>query len=339
MLREAMQHPLYRAHAREMMVDNGIDPGGQPLELPAPSAMSPAAREAAPPILEANGLELRLPSGFLLQPGQLVLRAGERVALVGPNGSGKTMLLEALLGLRVPDRGQVRLAIGDPRDPKVRQQLGGLLQGADLPGQMRVGEAMALHEAIYERTEPAVTRALGMDELRGRLWQQLSRGQKQRLMLWLALSHVPALALLDEPSLGLDEWYARALRELLAGLPTTVLQISHVAADLPAMDRILCMERGRLVDGGTLDELLSRHVGRFKARIGQTLMGEALQAMHALPALQRAEAAGDGWQLQGGEGFDAAFRGFIGRHGIAHFSLEASTVEDFLAHLAQGDNA
>ncbi|MGW8391653.1 ATP-binding cassette domain-containing protein [Pseudoduganella sp. HUAS MS19] len=354
MLREAMQHPLYRAHAREMLLDNGIDPGDEVMAIApstpeaAPSSPEaacdpdPAAPCAAQPsaiVLEALGIELRLPSGFTLKPGDLALRKGERVAVVGPNGSGKTILLETLLGLRTPGSGKVQLAIGDPRDAKVRQQLGGLLQSADLPGQMRVSEIMALHETVYARTEPAVTRALGMEELRSKLWQQLSRGQKQRVMLWLALSHVPQLALLDEPSLGLDEWHARALRDLLAGLPTTILQISHIPADLLGMDRILCMEKGKLVDGGTLDQLLARRVGRFKARIGQALAGDIEQSMRALPGLVRAEATLQGWQLQGAQGFDAGFRRFIDQHGIAHFSLEASTIEDFLADLTKGGTA
>jgi ABC-type multidrug transport system ATPase subunit len=290
-------------------------------------------------MLEASGVELRLPSGFLLLPGELRLRKGERVAVVGPNGSGKTLLLETLLGLRAPERGRVTLAIGDPRDARVRQHLGGLLQNADLPGQMRIDEIMTLHQTVYQRSEPAVTRALGLEELRARLWQQLSRGQKQRVMLWLALSHVPELALLDEPSLGLDEWHARALRQLLAGMPSTVLQISHIPADLLGMDRILCMEQGRLVDGGTLEELLARRVGRFKARIGQALAGEAELALRALPGLLRAETAAEGWLLQGGAGFDAEFRRFIERHGIANFALEGATVEDFLADLTKGGTA
>ncbi|WP_051293976.1 ABC transporter ATP-binding protein [Pseudoduganella violaceinigra] len=342
MLREAMQHPLYRAHAREMMLDNDIDPGDEALEIAADSvadAVEDVAAVLAPVMLAAAGIELKLPSGFLLQPGDFLLRQGERVALVGPNGSGKTVLLESLLGLRPPERGQVRLAIGDPRDAQVRQQLGGLLQGADLPGQMRVSEIMAMHATMYRRTEAAVTRALGMEELRARMWQQLSRGQKQRVMLWLALSHVPGLALLDEPTLGLDEWHARALRDLLAKLPLTVLQISHIPADLLGMDRILCMERGKIVDGGTLDELLSRRVGRFKARIGQALPDDVQQAMRALPALLHAEPAQDGWSLHGGPEFDVGFRRFIDQHAIANFGLEASTIEDFLAHLAKGETA
>jgi len=357
MLREAMQHPLYRAHAREMLLDNGIDPGDEVIAIapteagtepalaaPVPHDASHAAAAAertteGPLALEARGIELRLPSGFTLAPGELTLRKGERVAIAGPNGSGKTILLETLLGLRTPDCGTIQLAIGDPRDARVRQQLGGLLQSADLPGQMRVSEIMTMHETIYARTEAAVTRALGMQELRPRLWQQLSRGQKQRVMLWLALSHVPELALLDEPSLGLDEWHARSLRELLAGMPTTVLQISHIPADLLGMDRILCMEKGRLVDGGTLDELQARRVGRFKARLGQALGGDAEQSMRALPGLLRAEPTQNGWQLQGAQGFDAGFRRFIDQQGIANFSLEASTIEDFLADLTKGGTA
>lgn len=61
--------------------------------------------------------------------------------------------------------------------------------------------------------------------------------------------------------------------------------------------------------------------------------------MHALPALLRAEAMQDGWLLQGAQGFDAGFRRFIEQQGITNFSLEASTIEDFLADLTKGGTA
>ena len=342
-LRQAMAFPLYRAHARQMLLDNGIDPGD---ELPETRNDAPADNAAAVRAgalanaalaLDARGLELRLKSGFLLQPGDFSVRQGERVAIVGRNGSGKTMLLEVLLGLRKPERGVVMLASGDPADAKARQKLGGLLQGADLPGQMRVSEIMTLHETIYTRTDAGVTRALGMQELRDRLWQQLSRGQKQRVMLWLALSHVPELVLLDEPSLGLDEWYARSLRELLARLPVTLLQISHAPADLQGMDRILCMDGGRIVDSGTLADMVRARVGSFRARIGPGLAEQAAQSIGALPGLVQAVQADGGWLLHGGAGFDQAFRRFVGQNDVAVFSLESATVEDFLADLAKGE--
>jgi ABC-type multidrug transport system ATPase subunit len=353
-LRQAMQNPLYHEHARNVLLEYGVD-AGPPLEVAPtalasasasaaiPGAISPAvsasARAAmagdAPLMLQTTGLELRLSAAFTLRPGDLTLRSGERVALVGRNGSGKSMLIETLLGLRRPDKGSVALLVGDPRSAATRQRIGGLLQGSDLPGLTRVSEMMALHRTIYHRTDPAVTRALGLEELRERFWSQLSRGQKQRVMLWLALAHVPELALLDEPSLGLDEWFARALRELLAQLPTTLLVISHVPADLLGMDRIVCLDGGKIIADGALAELMAGQVGAFKGRLRQTLDEPARQAMLALPGLVKPpRQCDDGWELYGGAGFDQTFRHFIERQRVAAFSLEAVSVEDFLAHIA-----
>ncbi|WGG53250.1 ABC transporter ATP-binding protein [Rugamonas sp. DEMB1] len=359
-LRQAMQNPLYHEHARNVLLEYGVD-AGPPLDVAptasasasasASAAISPATSAAmsaaisaparaalandAPVMLQTTGLELRLSAAFTLRPGDLTLRCGERVALVGRNGSGKSMLIETLLGLRRPDKGSVALLVGDPRSAATRQRIGGLLQGSDLPGQTRISEMMALHRTIYHRTDPAVTRALGLEELRDRFWSQLSRGQKQRVMLWLALAHVPELALLDEPSLGLDEWFARALRELLTQLPTTLLVISHVPADLLGMDRIVCLDGGKIIADGSLAELMSGQVGAFKGRLRQTLDEPARQAMLALPGLVKPpRQCDDGWELYGGAGFDQTFRHFIEQQRVAAFSLEAVSVEDFLAHIA-----
>ncbi|HEU4846543.1 MAG TPA: ABC transporter ATP-binding protein [Burkholderiaceae bacterium] len=355
-LRQAMQHPVYREHARQVLLEYGIEtPLESAPESATPSAAggaadtagqgNPAAHGApamegklveAPALLEVRDVALRMSSAFTLRPGALTVRRGERVAFIGRNGSGKSVLMEALLGLRRPDRGNIALHLGDPRAAATRQRIGGLLQGYDMPGLTRVSEMMALHRAMYHRTDAAVTRALGLDELRDRYWQQLSRGQKQRLMLWMVLAHVPELAILDEPSLGLDEWFARSLRELLASLPLTLLVISHAPGDLQGMDRICCMDDGRIVAEGRLDALMAQRVGRHKGVLRQALADDALAALRALPGLVRAPAQREGaWELYGGEGFDQAFRHYIDQQRIASFSLEPVSVEDFLADVTR----
>lgn len=351
-LRQAMHNPVYREHARQVLLEYGIETAAEPaapvtatVEAAATAPMPPARAPSgavAPPVLELRGVVLRLSPAFTLRPGSLTLRRGERVALVGRNGAGKSMLLETVLGLRKPGQGDVVLRLGDRQggDAAMRRHIGGLLQGYDLPGQTRVSEMMALHQAMYRRGEPAVARALGMDELRACYWKQLSRGQKQRVMLWMALAHVPELAVLDEPTLGLDEWFARALRDLLAGLPLTLLMISHAAADLPGMDRICCMEQGSIVAEGTLDALMAGRVGRHKGTLRGPLSDAAWQALGALPGLVRPpRRRGDGWEVFGGDGFDHAFRQFIEQQRIASFSLEPVSVDDFLADATQSGHS
>jgi ABC-type multidrug transport system ATPase subunit len=341
-LRQAMQDSLYREHARRILADNGVLVEDEVLEAQ-PAQPAPHVSDTAPVLLQVDELEYRLSPAFTLVPGAFSLRRGERVALVGPNGSGKSMLLEVLLGLRHPGRGAWQWhfdGIAASSQITDRQRIGGLLQGADWPGYSKVSEIMALHRTVYARTEPAVTRALGLEELQGRYWRQLSRGQKQRVLLWLALSHVPEVALLDEPSLGLDEWHVRALRELLDQLPTSLLIISHVPADLLGANRVLCMEGGKIIAQGSLDELVQARVGVYRARISQTLSAQAVSALRTLPGLLGAPQQHDGvWQMHGSTAFDAAFRHFIAEQQVGAFSLEASSVEDFLASLAGGAGA
>lgn len=339
-LRLAMQDPAYRDHARYILLDYGVDVGDGQDTIAAGAASSASASASADAIVEVEHLQLRLSPSFCLQPGSFTLGRHEKVALIGRNGSGKSMLLETLLGLRRPDSGRIHLHLGlHPGSGgdaiAQRQQIGGLLQGADWPGLTRVREIMALHRVMYARTEVAVTRALGLDELAERSWQQLSRGQKQRVMLWLALAHVPELVLLDEPTLGLDEWFARALRELLQKLPTSLLIVSHLPADLAGMDRLLCLDDGKIVDQGTLAELVARHAGAYCGRISQELDAPAVAALQALPELLRPAQQREGrWEMAGKPGFDQGFRRFIDQHHIRAFSLEAATAEDFLAHFS-----
>src|SRR5690606_8381083 len=128
--------------------------------------------------------------------------------ILGPNGAGKTTTVECIEGLRVPDRGSIRVAGFDPfrHEKELRQVLGAQLQESELPDKLTVREAMQLHSSFYSQPtdwRELLERLKLTDKMTTR-YGRLSGGQKQRLSIALALVGGPRVAVLDELTTGLD---------------------------------------------------------------------------------------------------------------------------------------
>ncbi|MBM4398143.1 MAG: ABC transporter ATP-binding protein [Deltaproteobacteria bacterium] len=200
----------------------------------------------------------------------LVVRPGERVALVGLNGSGKTTLLAAAVGL-VPHEGEIRVAgerLGPGTLARVRERVGFLFNvpedqllfprviddAAFVP--LRRGMA---REAALARARQALA-DMGVEALAEAPVHHLSHGQKQRVALAGALATGPSLLLLDEPSAGLDPPAGRALAPHLAGMDAAMVIATHdlVFARL-ACARYVLIEGGRVaLDDADPSAILAR---------------------------------------------------------------------------------
>ena len=136
----------------------------------------------------------------------VVVPRGAFVALLGPNGAGKTTALSLLLGLRRPDRGEVRLLGGSPLDTAIRRRIGATPQVSAYPPGLRVREIIAFVAAHYADPVPeaALCERFGLGALAARQAGGLSGGEQRRLGLALALAGNPDVVFLDEPSTGLD---------------------------------------------------------------------------------------------------------------------------------------
>ncbi|MBH9553643.1 ABC transporter ATP-binding protein [Inhella gelatinilytica] len=205
---------------------------------------------AGPAVL--NGLDWRL------QPGQVV-------GLLGRNGAGKTSLLEALLGLREPLAGEVRL-FGQPAtaiDDTVRARIGYVPQQNDLFEGLTATEMLAYFRSFYPRWNEARVNhllqrwQLPTDQPIGRL----SGGQQQRLAIIRALAHEPELLVLDEPVASLDPLarrdFLRELVEQVLDRGTTVVFSTHILSDLERVAfNVAFLQAGRIRLQAPLDELL-----------------------------------------------------------------------------------
>jgi ABC-2 type transport system ATP-binding protein len=188
--------------------------------------------------------------------------------LVGENAAGKTTLIKHLLGLYQAQSGSVRVFGLDPvREPVgVLGRIGYLCEERDLPDWMRVGELMSYMRAFYPRWDNRfAAELLSLFQLdRGQKIRTLSRGQRARAGLLVALAHRPDLLVLDEPSSGLDP---AARQDILAAVVRTVadegrtvLLSSHLLHEVQRVaDRVAMLHGGQLVLNGRLDELLARH--------------------------------------------------------------------------------
>jgi ABC-2 type transport system ATP-binding protein len=176
--------------------------------------------------------------------------------------------MECVEGLRPPDRGTIAVLGLDPfRDVyALQERIGVQLQQAQLQKRIKVWEAVHLWAALYRRPTTDGERLLdqlGLAEKRNAWFMNLSGGQKQRLFIALALINDPEVVFLDELTTGLDPQARRAIWELVRGIRArgkTVFLTTHLMEEAERLcDRVAIIERGRIIDIGTPDQLIRRH--------------------------------------------------------------------------------
>lgn len=190
------------------------------------------------------------------------LYEGEILAVIGPNGSGKTTTVECLEGLRKPTGGHAEVFGLNPCQERKQlyTRLGIQLQAAEYPANIKVKELCILFSSFY--TSPAdwkeLLRQFQLENKAGRMVSKLSGGEKQRLSILLALLPNPKLLVLDELTTGLDPEMKHSIWEILKqirGLGTSILLVSHYMDEVEALaDRLLFLKNGKMCFLGTMEE-------------------------------------------------------------------------------------
>jgi cobalt/nickel transport system ATP-binding protein len=236
-------------------------------------ATEPATGTAAAPghpSLDVRGLAFAYPDGHQALFGvDLRIEPGERVALLGPNGAGKTTLVLHLNGILTAGSGSVAVAglpVAKAHLREIRRRVGVVFQDPDdqlfMP---TVGEDVAFGPANFGVTGPALAArvdtalaTVGMAAHRDRSPLHLSGGQRRRVALATVLACEPEILVLDEPSSNLDPVARRELAEVLLGLGTTMLMVTH---DLPyalqLCPRSVVIDDGVVVADGPTRALLA----------------------------------------------------------------------------------
>ena len=226
-----------------------------------PHTPDPITRD---PIARLDGVVKRYGRLTALDGADLRLQRGELLALLGPNGAGKTTAIGLLLGLIRADAGTVELFGQDPQRIEARRRIGVMLQNAELPPTLRVGELLRLTASYYPapRTLAETAELAGVSDLLERPYAKLSGGQQRRVQFALALCGRPELLFLDEPTVGMDiearQKLWAAIRQLLAE-GCSVLLTTHYLEEAEALaDRVCVMTHGRMIHEGTVEALRAR---------------------------------------------------------------------------------
>ncbi|HEU5287918.1 MAG TPA: ABC transporter ATP-binding protein [Candidatus Limnocylindria bacterium] len=231
-------------------------------------------------LLEARGIVAGYGGREVLRGCDLVIDAGEIVAVVGPNGAGKSTLLKVCAGLLRPAGGAVRIA-GDPiaalSRAEIARRVAVVPQAIETLFPFTVRELVALGRTARldalgrgsHDDEAAIARALGtldLDGLAERRVDAISGGERQRVVLAMALAQETPVLLLDEPTVHLDPAHQLATIDLLRRLASerglAVLAVVHELNLAALADRVVVLAAGRVARSGAPPEVIEQELVR-----------------------------------------------------------------------------
>ena len=227
------------------------------------------------PLIEAHDLTKRYGEFVAVDGIDFSVERGETFGFLGPNGAGKSSTMRMIGAVSPPSGGTLRVLGGDPeRDgPEIRSRLGVVPQDDNLDLELDVGENLHVYgrffglprDEIRRRTDELLEFVHLADRRESRV-DSLSGGMKRRLTIARALINEPELMLLDEPTTGLDPQARHALWDRLYRLKqrgvTLVLTTHYMDEAEQLCDRLVVMDRAKIVADGSPRELIDRYVER-----------------------------------------------------------------------------
>ncbi|WP_457654503.1 ATP-binding cassette domain-containing protein [Rhodocaloribacter sp.] len=244
-------------------------------------------------MIEVRGLTKRYGAEKAVDAISFDVRTGEILGFLGPNGAGKTTTMKVITCYLPPTEGAVLVdGLDVTRDPlAVRRRIGYLPEHTPLYGEMTVYDYLAFVADLRGIPGPDVPRRIGvmaevcgLGEVLAKRIETLSKGYRQRVGIAQAIIHDPPILILDEPTSGLDPNQIAEIRDLIKSLgkEKTVILSTHILSEVEAScDRVLIINRGRLVADGAPSELQAHAVGGQRIRFGVQAANGAVEEILA----------------------------------------------------------
>jgi ABC-type multidrug transport system ATPase subunit len=298
-------------------------------------------------LISCNNVNKRFAAKNALDNVSFELNAGSPVALIGPNGAGKTTLFSILCGYFKADSGTVSLLGEVPGSPRLFGRVSALPQDAELDPDMPIvkqlrffGQLQGLAKCEAKEEAERVLTLLGLADAKQKKPGQLSHGMRKRACIAQAIMGKPELALLDEPTAGLDPANAKVIREQIMALSgeTTFIVSSHNLQELERIcQRVLYLADGKLSELSLVEERVESTVEQVAGQAGEaqkvaylTLLVNSSDGEKAEQLLLKHEAVSEITLSQGGElllqydgrtGFDVEVLQLLAANGIAYRQL------------------
>lgn len=231
----------------------------------------PASGSITPSVVEVRNLTKRFQGFTAVDDISFDIKKGEILGLLGPNGAGKTTTIHMLLGLITPTVGSIHmfgLDLATHRET-ILQQVNFSSTYISMPFSLTVEENLKVIARLYSLKDiqqriDDIVKKLEMEDIRHRLTRKLSSGQMSRLTLAKAIMTEPKVLFLDEPTASLDPDIVNKIKSFLKEYQRSeglsILYTSHNMREMEEMsDRIIFLQRGKIVAEGTAPEIIQRY--------------------------------------------------------------------------------
>jgi Cu-processing system ATP-binding protein len=199
----------------------------------------------------------------VLKEFNLEFELGNSYALMGPNGSGKTTLIKTILGMVIPDSGDITVASQSIKgDVSYRKQIGYMPQIGHYPANMKIGQLFSMMKDMRPEIKTydlELVEAFGLEQMKDKALGTLSGGTRQKVSAALAFLFNPDILILDEPTAGLDPIAVEVLKAKIKKereQGKLILITSHILSDLEELtNRAIYIYEGEVFFSDTIEEL------------------------------------------------------------------------------------
>ncbi|NOX34924.1 MAG: ABC transporter ATP-binding protein [Deltaproteobacteria bacterium] len=215
-------------------------------------------------IIEVKNLKKAYKGKKAVDGVSISIPKGSCFGLLGPNGAGKTTIVEIMENIIQPDSGDI-LYKGDKRNKTFNQEIGIQFQHTELLAFLTVEETLKTFAAFYQKHLPVedILSLCMLENIKKSLNNKISGGQRQRLLLGLALLNEPELIFLDEPSTGLDPQARKHIWNIIRDMNDngkTIILTTHYMEEAQSLcDTIAIMDKGSIIDQGSPESLMDKH--------------------------------------------------------------------------------